>query len=76
VLSAQIARRFTDAGLGDFSLHDLRHAHATYLLQQKMPLKAVSQRLGHADIRVTLGIYTHVMPGDDESLASAINGIL
>jgi len=76
VLSNQVARHFAAIGLDDFSLHDLRHAHATYLLQQKMPLKAVSQRLGHADVRITLGIYTHVMPGDDEHLANAINSIL
>jgi integrase len=76
VLSNQVARHFAAIGLDDFSLHDLRHAHATFLLQQKLPLKAVSQRLGHADVRITLGIYTHVMPGDDEHLASAINSIL
>lgn len=63
-------------GLGQFSLHDLRHAHATYLLQRRMPLKAVSQRLGHGNVTVTLGIYTHVMPGDDEALANSINEIL
>lgn len=60
-------------GLSQFTIHDLRHAHATYLLQQKMHIKAVSQRLGHSDIRITLGIYTHVLPGDDEVLAQSIN---
>lgn len=75
-LSLSVSRKFARIGLGDFSLHDLRHAHATFLLQQKLPLKAVSSRLGHADVRITLGIYTHVMPGDDDVLANAINDIL
>lgn len=69
-------RKFPTVGLAAFTFHDLRHAHATFLLQQKLPLKAISQRLGHSDIRVTLGVYSHVMPGDDESLASAINSVL
>jgi len=69
-------RRFPTIGLGEFTFHDLRHAHATYLLQQRLPLKAISQRLGHSDVRITLGTYAHVMPGDDESLACAINTVL
>jgi integrase len=60
----------------DFSLHDLRHAHATFLLQQALPIKAVSERLGHANVQITLGIYTHVMPGDDAKLAGAIDALL
>lgn len=64
------------AKLGRFTLHDLRHAHATYLLQQRLPLKAVSERLGHADVRVTLSVYAHVLPGDDDVLAGAINAVL
>lgn len=74
---SNLVRDFFDGlGFKDFSMHDLRHAHATFLLQQKLPLKAVSRRLGHADVRITLGIYAHVMPGDDEQLAGAINAVL
>lgn len=73
VLTTNIRRFLDRIGLGEFSIHDLRHAHATYLLQQRMHVKAVSERLGHSDIRITLGIYTHVLPGDDEVLAQSIN---
>jgi hypothetical protein len=34
-----------------------------------VPVKVVSQRIGHADIAVTLKVYAHVMPGDDEDAA-------
>lgn len=74
-LSREIRVLFDEIGLG-FSLHDLRHAHATFLLQQKQSLKAVSERLGHANVQITLGIYTHVMPGDDAQLAGAIDALL
>ncbi|CAB4124660.1 XerC Integrase [uncultured Caudovirales phage] len=74
-LTREIRAKFDTLAL-DFSLHDLRHAHATFLLQQSQPIKAVSQRLGHANVQITLGIYTHVMPGDDARLAGAIDALL
>ncbi len=50
-------------GLPAIRLHDLRHTHATLLLAAGVPVKLVSERLGHATATITLGIYAHVMPG-------------
>jgi integrase len=58
-------------GLPATSFHGLRHSHATALLRAGVPIRVVSQRLGHASVAVTLGIYAHVLPGDDEAAASA-----
>lgn len=74
-LTRAVGMRLAEIGLGAFTLHDLRHAHATYLLQQQQPLKAVSQRLGHSNVQITLSTYAHVMPGDDQKLAHEMNGI-
>jgi len=35
-------------------------------------VKTLSQRLGHADVAVTLRIYAHVLPGDDEAAAAIV----
>lgn len=43
--------------------HDLRHAHATWLLDAGISLPAIQNRLGHADVMTTLGMYGH--PGTD-----------
>ena len=50
------------AGLRHVRLHDLRHFHATLLLQAGTHLKVVQERLGHADIGTTANIYSHVAP--------------
>ena len=57
-------------------LHDLRHSHATLLLDQRVPIKVVSERLGHASITTTLDIYAHVLPAQDRDAATAIGRAL
>jgi integrase len=55
------------------SLHDLRHTHATQLLKAGVNVKAISERLGHASIGITLDTYSHVMPGMQEEAAERID---
>jgi integrase len=63
------------AELRPIRLHDLRHSYATAALAAGVPVKVVSQRLGHADIGVTLKVYAHVMPGDDEQAAASADAV-
>jgi integrase len=55
--------------------HDLRHTHATGLIAAGHSIKAVSRRLGHSDISMTLKVYAHLMPDDDAKLVSG-TGVL
>ena len=64
------------AGIRHVRFHSLRHYHATSLISKGFSIKAVSQRLGHASIEITLRVYGHVMPGDDVMLASGMQAIL
>ncbi len=63
----KIARK---AGFPHLRLHDLRHTHATLVLQQGVHLKVVQERLGHATISTTSDIYSHVLPGIQEAAAA------
>jgi integrase len=47
--------------LQDIRFHDLRHTHATTLLARGHAIKALSHRLGHASIDITLKTYAHVL---------------
>lgn len=57
------------AGLPHVRLHDLRHTHATLMMDQGTNPKIVSERLGHASVAITLDIYSHVVPGMQEEAA-------
>lgn len=61
-------RHVRDSGLRRIRLHDARHSHATWCLDNGMPLLQVSRRLGHASIQITADTYGHE---DIESQASA-----
>ena len=57
----KLVRRAPDLPRSEF--HDLRHTHATLLLKAGVPIKVVSERLGHSTPRFTMATYQHVVPG-------------
>lgn len=50
------------AGVKRITFHELRHTHATLLLEMNEHPKVVQQRLGHAKAETTINIYSHVRP--------------
>lgn len=56
-------RIVSNAGIPTMRFHDLRHTHGSLLIAEGVPVKVVSERLGHAHIAHTLQIYQHVLPG-------------
>jgi integrase len=56
--------------------HDLRHAHASWLLRQGIHPKVVSERLGHSTVAITLDVYSHVLPGMQEDAALRLENAL
>jgi integrase len=56
--------------------HDLRHTCATLLLKQGVNPKFVQDLLGHADISLTLNVYSHVLPDMGDATADAMEAAL
>ena len=56
--------------------HDLRHTCATLLLRQGVNPKFVQDLLGHADISLTLNVYSHVLPDMGGIAAGAMDDAL
>ena len=53
-------------------VHDLRHAHASWLLAGGADLQVVKQRLGHGSLRTTEK-YLHTLPDADETALEALS---
>jgi integrase len=53
------------AGLTGVRIHDLRHAHASWLLAGGADLKTVMDRLGHTQIQADVGALERVLGADD-----------
>ncbi len=64
------------AGVPRISIHDLRHTHATLLLRDGVPVKVVSERLGHSQASITLDVYAHVMDDMQEQAVDSIGAAL
>lgn len=65
------------AGLSEeYRMHDCRHTHATWLLEQGVNIKIISERLGHKSIRTTMDIYSHVTPSMQEEAVIAMGKIM
>jgi integrase len=54
------------------SLHDLRHSLASAMLKRGMSAKHVQSQLGHSKIHMTLGAYSHLMPGERTGISNVM----
>lgn len=72
----QFTKILKEAGLPIITFHDMRHTHATLLLQLGENPKIVQTRLGHTTVRMTLDTYSHIMPGMQEQATERIGAVL
>lgn len=56
-------------------VHDLRHSHASMLINMGFDIKEISDRLGHENTSTTWNIYSHLYPDADSKLADRLNDI-
>jgi integrase len=56
------------SGVKRITIHQFRHSHATNLINDGVNVVAVSKRLGHSDVSMTLRVYTHLFQKIDEEL--------
>jgi len=60
------------AGLPELTFHGIRHSYATAGLAAGVPVKVMSERLGHATTAITSDLYQHVLPAMDAAAAAAV----
>ena len=57
------------------SSHTFRHTHVALLIEQNIPIKVISERLGHSNINTTLSIYTHVTKSMKANLRDKLDNL-
>lgn len=63
-ISQLFTRAVARSKLPRIRYHDLRHTHASLLVAAGVPIKVVTERLGHAHPGLTMNTYQHVLPGE------------
>ena len=76
-LTREFKRHLANTGLPEsLRFYDMRHAAASILVADGLPITAVSAMLGHALTSTTLNTYAHVLPGTDRLTAEAMERLL
>ncbi len=65
----------TAAGVKAIRLHDLRHSHASLLIELGYSPLLIAERLGHEKIETTLQTYSHLYPNKQSDLAIHLEDI-
>lgn len=61
------------AGVKRITIHGFRHSHASNLIASGMNIVAVSKRLGHENVEITLKVYTHLLKENEDEIINYIN---
>lgn len=72
-LEKEIKRVAEKAGLPIIRVHDLRHSHASMLIELGFSPLEIADRLGHESVKTTLDTYSHLYPDKDQKLADRLN---
>lgn len=74
-IQRELERGIKESGVKKIRLHDLRHSHASFLIAAGVPIIAVSKRLGHSSINITLDTYAHLLERTESEMVSTIDDI-
>jgi integrase len=69
-------RAAADAGVEPPTLHECRHGYASLMIAAGVNVKALSAFMGHANIRITLDEYGHLLPGAEDEAAGLLDAFL
>lgn len=62
-------------GFPRITFHDLRHSGITAMIRSGIPIKVVSERVGHASTAFTMDVYAAVLPDMQDDAAAVIGGM-
>lgn len=72
----EYARLIKASGVRRIKFHGLRHTSATLSLQAGTPVHVVAARLGHSKVEMTLNVYAHALPNQQQAAAERLGALL
>lgn len=69
-LSHEMVRGCKNTGVKKIRIHDIRHSHASLLINQGSDALILSDRLGHEKVSTTLNTYSHLFPHKQQELVN------
>lgn len=76
VVSHRLAKILKHAGCKKVRFYDLRHSHASLLINNGVPILLVSERLGHEDVQTTLRTYGHLYPSTTDAAMDMLDKMM
>ena len=72
-LQKRMSKMMEKAGVKKIRIHDFRHSHVAYLINQGVQPLIIKERLGHKDIKITLNTYGHLYPSQQKQVVEMLN---
>lgn len=72
-LQKRMKRYMEQADVKIIRVHDFRHSHVAYLINQGVQPLIIKERLGHRDIKITLNTYGHLYPSQQQQVAELLD---
>ena len=69
-LSHEMIRGCKNTGVKKIRIHDIRHSHASLLINQGCDALVLADRLGHEKVSTTLNTYSHLFPHKQQELVN------
>lgn len=73
LMESEMKRGIKGSGVKRIRLHDLRHSHASNLIEMGFSPLEIAERLGHERIETTMNTYAHLYPNKQRQMAARIN---
>lgn len=72
-IQKQLQNRVEKENLKPIRVHDLRHSHVAFLINEGVQPLLIKERLGHKDIKITMNTYGHLYPSQQKAVAEMLN---
>lgn len=74
-LSHEMIRGCRNTGIKKIRIHDIRHSHASLLIDQGCDALMLADRLGHEKVSTTLNTYSHLFPHKQQELVHSLESL-